>query len=146
MEETTGAPFETNFQVLLNPVQSNADSKSWTFNHALAICSQSANSLYAARFVEALTNDRELSGWYCSRVGMLPPTRQLLAGPEFTDEFFSTFREQLRHASSLNARNPMFEKAMLLCVDAVKKILFEGASIERELAEKQYYLRMLYYD
>jgi hypothetical protein len=40
----------------------------------------------------------------------------------------------------------MFEKAMLLCVDAVKKILFEGASIERELAEKQYYLRMLYYD
>jgi ABC-type glycerol-3-phosphate transport system substrate-binding protein len=146
MEETTGAPFETNFQVLLNPVQANADSKSWTFNHALAICSQSANTLYAARFVEALTNDRELSGWYCSQVGMLPPTRQLLAGPEFTDEFFSTFREQLRHASALNARNPMFEKAMLLCVDAVKKILFEGASIERELAEKQYYLRMLYYD
>ena len=35
----------------------------------------------------------------------------------------------------------MFEKAMFLCVDAVKKILFEGAR-----AEKQYYLRMLYYE
>ena len=70
----------------------------------------------------------------------------MLAAPEFNGEFFSTFREQLRHSHSLNARNPMFEKAMLLCVDAVKKILFEGASIERELAEKQYYLRMLYYD
>jgi hypothetical protein len=40
----------------------------------------------------------------------------------------------------------MFEKAMLLCVDAVKKILFEGANIGEELAEKQYYLRMLYFD
>jgi hypothetical protein len=35
---------------------------------------------------------------------------------------------------------------MVLCVDAVKKILFEGASIEKELAEKERYLRMLYYD
>ena len=31
-------------------------------------------------------------------------------------------------------------------VDAVKKILFEGASIGKELSEKEYYLRMLYYD
>ena len=146
MEEATGAPFEANFQVLLNPVRSNADSKSWTYNHALAICSQSANKLYAARFVEALTMDPDLSGWYCSQVGFLPPNRHVLAAPEFSGEFFSTFREQLRHSHSLNARNPMFEKAMLLCVDAVKKILFEGASIEKELAEKQYYLRMLYYD
>lgn len=146
MEEATGAPFEENFQVLLNPVQANADSMSWTYNHALAICSQSANKLYAARLVEALTNDADLSGWYCSQVGILPPTRQLLGAPAFSGEFFSTFREQLRHSHSLNARNPMFERAMHLCVDAVKKVLFEGASIEKELAEKQYYLRMLYYD
>ncbi|MGA2546290.1 MAG: extracellular solute-binding protein [Rectinemataceae bacterium] len=146
MEEATGKPFEENFQVLLNPVQESADSKSWTFNHSLVICSQSVNKLYAARFVEALTNDPELSTWYCSNVGMLPTARQLLAAPEFTNDFYSTFREQLRHSHCLNAQNPMFEKAMLLCVDAVKKILFEGANIEKELAEKQYYLRMLYFD
>jgi hypothetical protein len=35
---------------------------------------------------------------------------------------------------------------MVLCVDAVRKILFEGAMIERELAEKEYYLKMLYND
>jgi len=40
----------------------------------------------------------------------------------------------------------MFEKAMVLCQDAVQKILFEDADIERELDEKQYYLKMLYYD
>jgi ABC-type glycerol-3-phosphate transport system substrate-binding protein len=146
MEEATGAPFEDNFQVILNPVMESADSKSWTFNHSLAICSQSENKLYAARFVEALTNDPELSTWYCSQVGMLPASRQLLAAPEFATDFFSTFREQLRHSHCMNAQNPMFEKAMLLCVDAVKKILFEGAVIEKELAEKQYYLRMLYFD
>ena len=146
MEEETGRPFEENFQALLNPVQASADSKSFTYNHSLVISSQSANKLYAARFVEALTNDKDLSSWYCSQVGILPVERQILAGSEFGGEFFSTFREQLRHAHCLNAQNPMFEKAMLLCADAVKKILFEGADIGKELAEKQYYLRMLYFD
>ena len=146
LEEITGQPFEANFHVLLNPVQANADSRSWTFNHALAICSQSRKKLHAARFVEALTTDPELSGWYSLQVGILPPRRELLAAPEFASGFFATYREQLRHAKSIDARNPMFERAMVLCVDAVKKILFEHASIEKELAEKEYYLRMLYYD
>jgi hypothetical protein len=39
----------------------------------------------------------------------------------------------------------MFEKAMVLAMDAVKKILFEGADIAKELNEKEYYLNMLYY-
>jgi hypothetical protein len=39
----------------------------------------------------------------------------------------------------------MFEKAMVLTMDAVKKILFEGVDIARELSEKEYYLNMLYY-
>lgn len=39
----------------------------------------------------------------------------------------------------------MFEKAMVLATDAVKKILFEEADIEKELNEKEYYLSMLYY-
>ncbi len=29
--------------------------------------------------------------------------------------------------------------------DAVKRILFEGADIQKELTEKEYYLNMLYY-
>jgi hypothetical protein len=35
---------------------------------------------------------------------------------------------------------------MVLCVDAVRKILFDGAPIQEELTEKERYLRMLYYD
>jgi ABC-type glycerol-3-phosphate transport system substrate-binding protein len=146
LEESTGEPFEKNFQVLLNPVHANPVSRSWTYNHAMAICAQSRNTLHAARFVEALTGDPELSAWYCSRVGILPPNREILDGPEFRDAFFATYREQLRHAAAIDARNPMFERAMVICVDAVRKILFEGADIRRELAEKEYYLNMLYND
>jgi hypothetical protein len=40
----------------------------------------------------------------------------------------------------------MFEKAMVLCMDAVRKILFENVDIETELSEKEYYLNMLYYE
>ncbi len=145
LEELTGESFERNFQVVLNPVRTKSQSYSWTFNHALVICSQSANKLYAARFIEALTNDRELSRWFSLRTGMLPPTRQLLGSGEFAGEFYSTYAEQLRQAKALDATSPMFERAMVLCIDAVKKILFEGADIEKELAEKEYYLKMLYY-
>jgi len=35
---------------------------------------------------------------------------------------------------------------MVLCVDAVRRILFENVDIQRELAEKEYYLKMLYDD
>jgi ABC-type glycerol-3-phosphate transport system substrate-binding protein len=146
MEEITGEPLEKNFQVLLNPVQATADSRSWTYNHALAICSQSRNKLHAARFVEALTGDPELSAWYCSRVGILPPHGHLRADPRFSCGQFATFREQLRHTRAIDARNPMFERAMVLCVDAVRRILFEGVAIQDELTEKERYLRMLYYD
>ncbi len=146
LEELTGRPFEEDFRVMLNPVQSEPHSLSWTYNHALAICSQSANKLYGARFIDALTQDPHLADWYSSRTGILPPDRRLLDAAGAGGEFFSTYREQLRHAQAIDARNPMFEKAMVLCVDAVRKILFEGAGIEKELAEKEYYLKMLYYD
>jgi ABC-type glycerol-3-phosphate transport system substrate-binding protein len=145
-EEITGEPFEKNFQVLLNPVHAGPASRSWTYNHALAICAQSRNTLHAARFVEAVTGDPELSAWYSARVGILPPNTALLDTAGFASEFFSVYRAQLDHAKAIDARNPMFERAMVLCVDAVKKILFEGVAIEKELAEKEYYLRMLYYD
>jgi hypothetical protein len=38
----------------------------------------------------------------------------------------------------------MFEKALEFCIDAVHKIVFDGADIRRELMEKEYYLNILY--
>ena len=57
-------------------------------------------------------------------------------------------REVVREAL-LHGRPPYvpwsFVKAVVLCIDAVKMILFEGADIESELSEKLYYLKMLCY-
>jgi hypothetical protein len=61
------------------------------------------------------------------------------------DDFFHACREQLNNTQVINAQNAMFEKAMVLCQDTARKILFEDADIARELDEKQYYFKMLYY-
>lgn len=145
LEEETGQEFGRNFQVILNPVNRNGVSYSWNYNHALAICSQSKNKIYAAKLIDELTNGSELSSLYYSRVGHLHVNRDRLNDPLYENECFKAFREQLQHATVINAQNSMFEKAMVLCIDAVKKILFESSDIEEELSEKQYYLKMLYY-
>jgi ABC-type glycerol-3-phosphate transport system substrate-binding protein len=145
LEDMTGAPFNMNFRVVLNPVYADTRSYSWNYNHALAICSQSKNKLYAAKFIDEVTSDPEISNFYYSTVGHLPVNGSVLNDPVYDDEFFRAYRAQLEHASVLNARNSMFEKAMVLCQDAVKKILFQESNIEKELSEKEYYLKMLYY-
>lgn len=145
LEELTGEAFEANFQVLLNPVHTDSASFSWNYNHALAICSQSEKKLYAAKFIDAITNDPELSAAYHRRIGMLPVNREYMNAQSYESEYFRIYRKQLDNIIPINAQNALFEKAMILCIDAVKKILFEGADIQKELNEKQYYLKMLYY-
>lgn len=145
LEDMTGAPFNKNFRVVLNPVYADARSYSWNYNHALAICSQSKNKLYAAKFIDEVTSDPEISNFYYSTVGHLPVNGSVLGDPVYDDDFFRAYRAQLENSSVLNARNSMFEKAMVLCQDAVRKILFQESDIEIELSEKEYYLKMLYY-
>ncbi len=147
LEEQTGQPFEDNFIALLNPVLSpQAKSRSWTYNHALAICAQSECRAQAARLIDALTNDYDISNAYYSQVGHLPNNRDYLADPVYDTPFFTIFKQQLTYSSCIHAENAAFSKAMTFCTDAVKKILYEQADIEQELDEKEYYLNMLYSD
>ena len=147
LEEYTGEPFEQNFAVFLNPVvDPQRKSRSWNYNHALVICSQSASKTPAAKFIDAITNDDEISNLYYSQVGHLPPNRTHLNDPPFASEFFTAFKQQLTFSSCINAQNASFSKAMIFCTDAVRKVLDEETDIERELNEKEYYLNMLYSD
>ncbi len=147
LEEYTGEPFEQNFKVILNPVRdATLKSRSWNYNHALAICSQSQYKTQAARFIDALTNDYDISNAYFSQVGHLPTNRNHLNAPMYETEFFNAYKQQMTHASCLNAQNASFSKAMIFCTDAVKKILYGAVDIETELNEKEYYLNMLYSD
>jgi ABC-type glycerol-3-phosphate transport system substrate-binding protein len=145
LEELTGRDFDRKFSVVLNPTNRDRKSLTWNYNHALAICSQSRNKYYAGSFIDQVTNDPELSAFYYSSAGHLHSNRHRLEDPAFQGEFFRAFRLQLENGICINAHNSMFEKAMVLAMDAVKKILFEGADIAKELNEKEYYLNMLYY-
>ncbi len=147
LEEYTGQPFDENFEVVLNPVLSpQAKSRSWMYNHALVICAQSEHKTQAAKFIDAMTNDYDISNAYYSQVGHLPSNRQYFAEPMYNQAFFATFKQQLAYSSCINAENAFFSKAMSFCTDAVTKILYEGVDIEEELDEKEYYLNMLYND
>lgn len=101
--------------------------------------------MYAAKFIDSVTYEPEVGGLYYRLSGHLPLNREQFEGPEFERPFFHAFRRQLEHSECLNAENSMFEKAMVLCMDAVQKIFFNGVSVKEELDEKQYYLKMLYY-
>ena len=144
IEQITGQPFEKNFQVFLNPVcDQSQPSRSWNNNVALAICSQSENKLFAAKLVSFLSRDERLHGVF-SRFGYLPGAKDELDAQEFQDGFYTVYRRQLEHSSVINAHHPLFEQAMDLCADSVRKILFTDTDIEKELDEKEYYLNMLY--
>ncbi len=144
MKEHTREDFENNFTILPNPTNGNGKSYSWQYNHSLAICSQSPNKKASAKVIELLTGNNSNSEYFFNESGMLPVSKQQLATPTFETPFFQSFKEQLQQSTVLNAHNPMFEKAMLLCKDAIHRILFENADIETELKEKEYYLKMIY--
>jgi ABC-type glycerol-3-phosphate transport system substrate-binding protein len=144
LEDLTGEEFEKNFEVVLNPVESGDTSYSWNYNHALAICSQSEHKFHAAKFIDEITNDYEISNYYYTRVGHLPVNKTYLDDPLYNSTFYRAYQQQLQHAACINAQNTMFEKAMDFCIDAVKRVLFEDVDIQRELDDKEYILKILY--
>jgi len=146
INELTGENFDDNFQIVLNPTYRDNNSYSWNYNHALAICSQSKNKFYAAKFIDEITNDYDISNYYYMTVGHLPPNKNYLNEKFYNNDFYLTLKRQLEYSEVLNAQNAMFEKAMVLCQDAVNRILFKDVNIQKELDEKNYYLKMLYYD
>ncbi len=146
LEELTGEPFDKRFRVIQNPVLKDGVSRSWNYNHALAICSQSPNKIFAAKFVDAISFDPEISGFYYRQSGHLPVNIDRKGIYESSDDFTRVYENQLEGSSCINSQNALFEKVMIFCIDAVRKILFEGCDITKELNEKEYYLEMLYRD
>jgi len=144
LEDLTGRPFDEKFKVVLNPVFSGTRSVSWNYNHALAVCSQSRNKIFAGKFIDSITMDSDIAGWYYRHSGQLPISKEDRNVLSSEDDFFKGFSKQLEGSKCLRSDNAYFEKALEFCIDAVHKIVFEDADIPRELAEKEYYLNILY--
>ena len=144
LEELVGDDFDAHFRVLLNPTTPGKASVSWNYNHALAICSQSQYHAQAAKFIDAITTDDELCRFFSTQTGILPVNQRNLDAAGFSSDFFRGCKAQLAHSACINAQNAMFGKAMYFCLNAVHNILEHDADIERELNEKEAYLKMLY--
>ncbi len=144
-EETGFADISEHFGVLVNPGRTDEAFSSFTRNHSLAISSISTNKDIAGKFVDFLTSDPEVTALFVNNTGLLPASRDLgrsLGG----DPYYGPFLRQLRRSKPLNANSPYFEKALRFAADAAVNILFEEHDLRKELAEKAYYLRMLYAD
>ena len=148
LEEAAGANFEQKYKALLCPVvtreRGRGVSKSWNYNHALAVLAQSENIGLAAKFIEAVSMDPEISSYYYSHSGHLPVSSSMRDGVCVTSEFSRVFCAQLKGAELLNAGNIYFPKAIDFCVDAVHNIFRRKVNVASELAEKQHYLEILY--
>lgn len=144
LEEISREPFENNFILFLNPVLKKGNpSLSWNNNTAFAVSSQSENKLYAAKLIEFLTHDKKANPVF-EKLGYLPVDKSSFSEPEFQNGFYANYKKQLEHSTVINAHHYLFEQAMDLCSDSVRKILFTDIDIEKELDEKEYYLNMLY--
>ena len=100
--------------------------------------------MYAGKFIDALTHDPEISNYYYPKVGHLPSNQKYFDDPRYKSPFYDAYKTQLRNAVCMNGQHEMFDSAVVFCLDAADKILFQDADIEQELKEKAYYLNMLY--
>lgn len=143
LEEETGEAFAAHFQVVLNPVLPRFQTLAWNDNTALAICAQSRHKLYAAHVIDALTQDEIISHYYYTQTGALPVAKTRLPDAPEQTELWHLYQTQLASATCLNAQHERFGQALTFCLDAVKRILFEGVDIETELHEKTRSLQLL---
>ena len=148
LEAATGENFAEKYRALLCPVVPGRDgspvSKSWNYNHALAVLTQSNNVGLAAKFIDAVSMDPAISNYYYTHSGHLPVSSSMRGEDSDVSEFHRVFCEQLKGAELINAGNIYFSKAIDFCVDAVHNIFRHDADVARELAEKQHYLEILY--
>jgi ABC-type glycerol-3-phosphate transport system substrate-binding protein len=143
MREHVEGNFEKHFTLMHNP-SGSGKSYTWEYNHSLAVCSQSQNKQAAAEFIELITGNNMVSAGFFNETGMVPVNIEQQETPLFQTKIFTELKGHLSKSGILNAQNPMFEKAMQFCKDAVNRILFKNADIKKELEEKEYYLKMLY--
>jgi ABC-type glycerol-3-phosphate transport system substrate-binding protein len=145
MREHIDGSFEKHFTLMPNP-SASAKSYTWEFNHSLAISSQSQNKQAAAGFIELMTGNNLVSAGFFNETGMVPVNRDQQQTDLFRTPTYNNLKGHLVNSAMLNVQNPMFEKAMQFCKDAVHRILFKSADIKKELEEKEYYLKMLYHE
>ena len=125
--------FDSHYGVARIPVGPSGRSESILWNHSLAISADCRHIESAYKWIEFLTTEEESARCHFRVLGMLPPMRDFLHTPFFSEEPFSAVCiEQMDSVSSFPVGHPLFNKSIPFISQVVSGIITESlAPVER---------------
>lgn len=127
--------FDSHYGVTRIPVGPSGRSESILWNHSLAITSRSRNVQEAHRWIEYLTTEEECARKHFTVLGTLPPLRDILHSPFFSDDPFARCCiEQMETVSILPIQHPLFSKSAPFVSHVISEIISQSQDPSERLA------------
>jgi multiple sugar transport system substrate-binding protein len=117
LEQTSGigTDFRSHYACMPVPVGPSGKAESTLWGHWLTVFKTSKNKDAAYKFIDYLTSDPDIIKMYHDTMGMIPPSKTLLAGPDYQDAFTKCFIDGTatsRSVPSTVQNSPQFMKAL----------------------------------
>jgi len=116
--------FDSHYGVARIPVGPSGRSESVLWNHSLAVSAQCRNVKAALAWIEYLTGEEKSAQTHFRIMGMLPPMRDFLQTPFFSeDPFAAVCIAQLDSTSSFPISHPLFTRSIPFMSQVVAEII-----------------------
>lgn len=127
--------FDSHYGVAKIPVGPSGASESILWNHSLAISADCRHVESAYKWIDFLTTNEESARSHFRILGMLPPLRDFLHTPFFSEEPFSAVCiDQMDTVSSFPVGHPLFIKSIPFISQVVSGIITENLAASERLA------------
>lgn len=127
--------FDSHYGVAKIPVGPSGKSESILWNHSLAISADCKHIESAYKWIEFLTTEEESARCHFQILGMLPPLRDFLHTPFFSEEpFCAVCIDQMDSVSSFPVGHPLFIKSIPFISQVVSGIITENLVPAERLA------------
>jgi multiple sugar transport system substrate-binding protein len=127
--------FDSHYGVAKIPVGPSGRSESILWNHSLAISADCAHVESAYKWIEFLTTEEQSARCHFRVLGMLPPLRDFLHTPFFSEEpFCAVCIDQMDTVSSFPVGHPLFIKSIPFISQVVSGIITDSRQPAERLA------------
>lgn len=96
-----GTDFRSHYKCMTVPVGPTGKPESTLWGHWLVVFKTSKHKDAAYKFIDYITSDPEIIKMYHDTMGMMPPSKELLAGPDYQEEFTQCFLKGTSTARSV---------------------------------------------
>lgn len=142
-----GTDFRSHYACMPVPVGPTGEPESTLWGHWLTVFKTSKNKDAAYKFIDYLTSDPEIIKMYHDTMGMMPPSKTLLAGPDYQDEFTQCFLDGTSTARSVPAtvnNSPQFMKALDALAIGLEEVVLNGRDAKEALDDVAQKLTILF--